>query len=95
LAVEGSIGARSIKITENPFHWYVHVFAEDYNLMSIEDLSIYIKENKHLLEIPTQEDVNNEGVDLGEMNAKLLLKVEELTLYYSLYYWSASVLCRD
>jgi hypothetical protein len=49
--------------------------------MSIEDLSIYIKENKHLPEIPTQEDVNNEGVDLGEMNAKLLLKVEELTLY--------------
>ena len=49
--------------------------------MSIEDLSIYIKENQHLPEIPTQEDVNNDGVDLGEMNAKLLLKVEELTLY--------------
>jgi hypothetical protein len=49
--------------------------------MSIEDLNIYIKENKHLPEIPTQEDVNNDGVDLGEMNAKLLLKVEELTLY--------------
>jgi len=31
--------------------------------------------------MPTQEDVNNDGVDLGEMNAKLLLKVEELTLY--------------
>ncbi len=81
LAVEGSIGARRIKITENPFHWYDHVFAEDYNLMSIEDLNSYIKENKHLPEIPTQEDVNNDGVDLGEMNAKLLLKVEELTLY--------------
>jgi hypothetical protein len=34
-----------------------------------------------LPEIPTQEDVNNDGIDLGEMNAKLLLKVEELTLY--------------
>jgi len=81
LAVEGSIGARRIKITENPFDWYDHVFAEDYNLMSIEDLSIYIKEYQHLPEIPTQEDVNNDGLDLGEINAKLLLKVEELTLY--------------
>jgi hypothetical protein len=49
--------------------------------MSIEDLNSYIRKNKHLPEIPTQEDVNNDGIDLGEMNAKLLLKVEELTLY--------------
>ncbi len=79
LAVHGTIAAR--KVIANQNNWYDHVFAEDYNLMSIEDLSIYIKENQHLPEIPTQEDVNNDGVDLGEMNAKLLLKVEELTLY--------------
>jgi hypothetical protein len=79
LAVHGTIAAWKIIVNEK--NWYDHVFEEDYKLMSIENLNSYIKENKHLPEIPTQEDVNNDGVDLGEMNAKLLLKVEELTLY--------------
>ena len=41
----------------------------------------FIKENKHLPEIPSEKQVKQEGVSVGEMNAKLLQKIEELTLY--------------
>ena len=50
-------------------------------IISLDSLREFIELNKHLPEIPTQEEVNANGVDLGEINAKLLLKVEELTLY--------------
>ncbi|MCG8410279.1 MAG: hypothetical protein MI739_03235, partial [Bacteroidales bacterium] len=45
------------------------------------DLDAFIKENKHLPEIPTTKEVSENGVSVGEMNAKLLQKIEELTLY--------------
>jgi hypothetical protein len=79
LAVEGSIGAREIKVESNG--WSDFVFDEDYELKSIEEVEKYIKENGHLPEIPDQETVEKNGVNLGEMNAKLLQKIEELTLY--------------
>ncbi|PSL41757.1 hypothetical protein CLV51_1184, partial [Chitinophaga niastensis] len=41
----------------------------------------FIKENKHLPEIPSAKEVEKDGLDLGEMNKKLLQKMEELTLY--------------
>jgi hypothetical protein len=41
----------------------------------------FIKANNHLPEIPTEAEVKQNGVGLGEMNAKLLQKIEELTLY--------------
>nr|MBK9653481.1 hypothetical protein [Bacteroidota bacterium] len=49
--------------------------------MKLEDLESFIKQNNHLPNIPTNEEVNCEGVDLLEINSKLLAKVEELTLY--------------
>ncbi|WP_346855975.1 LamG-like jellyroll fold domain-containing protein [uncultured Draconibacterium sp.] len=58
-----------------------YVFDKDYNLKSLEELESFIKENKHLPEIPSAKEVDTYGVDLGKMNMLLLKKIEELTLY--------------
>ncbi len=65
---------------ENP-PWADFVFDESYNLLKLEDVEKFIKENKHLPEVPSEKEVSRNGVDLVDMNAKLLQKVEELTLY--------------
>lgn len=49
--------------------------------MPLLQLDRFIKENNHLPDMPTEETVLNDGIELGEMNALLLKKVEELTLY--------------
>ncbi|MCL2291408.1 MAG: hypothetical protein FWC34_12020 [Bacteroidetes bacterium] len=62
-------------------HWYDHVFYPDYELRPLSDLEQFIKENHHLPEIPSAKEVQENGIDLGSMQGKLLLKIEELTLY--------------
>lgn len=79
LAVEGSIGARRVKV--NPTGWADFVFEPGYELRGLNEVEDYIKINKHLPEIPSASEVEQEGLDIGEMNKKLLQKVEELTLY--------------
>jgi len=53
----------------------------NYNLMPLKELEQYILKNKHLPDVPTQNEISKEGMDVYEMNAILLKKVEELTLY--------------
>ena len=79
LAVEGSIGAREVKVQASG--WSDFVFEKDYDLKSLEEVESHIAENGHLPEIPSQADVEENGINLGEMDAKLLQKIEELTLY--------------
>lgn len=79
LAVEGSIGARAIEVEASG--WSDFVFEKDYKLRTLEEVENYIEENKHLPEIPTEKEVMEQGIDLAKMNAKLLQKIEELTLY--------------
>jgi len=81
LAVEGKIGARGVKVTlTNPFPDYV--FESTYKLRPLANLQKYIDQNKHLPGIPSAEEVKKDGgIELGEMNVKLLEKIEELTLY--------------
>ncbi len=62
-------------------HWFDYVFDKDYKLMSLSELEQFIKTNKHLPEIPSEKEVKENGINLGEMQGKLLLKIEELTLY--------------
>lgn len=57
------------------------VFQENYKLRNLTEVETFIKENKHLPEIPNAEEMQKEGMSLSEMNTKLLQKVEELTLY--------------
>jgi len=52
-----------------------------YNLMPLKELEQYILKNKHLPDVPTQDEISKNGIDVYEMNAVLLKKVEELTLY--------------
>lgn len=80
LAVEGKIGAREIQVTAvTP--WPDYVFEEGYSLADLSEVEKYVKEHKHLPGVPAATEVEEDGVNLGEMNVKLLEKVEELTLY--------------
>jgi hypothetical protein len=79
LVVEGKIGAREVVVTQ--YAWADHVFKDDYNLKPLDKVEEYIKTHKHLEGIPTRAEVKKNGVPVGEMQAKLLQKVEELTLY--------------
>ncbi len=79
LAVNGTIRSKEVKV--DLVNWPDYVFQKDYDLTSLADVEKFIKINKHLPDIPSAEEVKNEGVSLGEMNAKLLKKIEELTLY--------------
>ena len=58
-----------------------HVFEEDYELRSLNEVEDFVKENKHLPEIPTAEEFKENGYSVGKMDDLLLRKVEELTLY--------------
>ena len=58
-----------------------YVFNKNYKLMPLNKVADYVKENKHLPDVPSAADVKKEGIDLGSMDAKLLKKIEELTLY--------------
>ncbi|MGO4292587.1 hypothetical protein [Chitinophaga sp. RAB17] len=80
LAVEGTIGARKIKVTQvTP--WADFVFDSDYKLPSLQEVEDFISINKHLRDIPSAAEVTKDGIDLGEINQKLLQKIEEQMLY--------------
>jgi hypothetical protein len=78
LAVNGTIRAKEIVVNTG---WSDFVFNDTYNLMPLKILETYITEHKHLPEIPDAADVEKNGVSLGNMDAKLLQKIEELSLY--------------
>jgi len=79
LAVNGSIGAQDIIVTNTG--WSDYVFRPGYRLRPLSEVSQFIQKNGHLPDIPTEAEVKEKGVSVGEMQAKLLAKVEELTLH--------------
>lgn len=79
LSVNGKIRAKEIKV--ETANWPDYVFAEGYNVGTLQELESYIKSNKHLPEVPSAKEAEANGVELGEMYKLLLKKVEELTLY--------------
>jgi len=79
LAVEGTIGAREIKVEVGT--WSDFVFNKDYELKDLEEVETFIEENNHLPDVPSEKEVLENGIALGEMDATLLQKIEELTLY--------------
>lgn len=80
LAVNGAGIFTKVKVKEFGA-WPDFVFEPTYRLPSLQEVEQYITTNKHLPDMPTAATVAQEGLDLGEMNRKLLQKVEELTLY--------------
>lgn len=75
----GHIFAREIDI--NLTTWQDKVFHSDYSLLPLYEVEKFILQNKHLPDIPSEKDVLENGISLGEMNSLLLKKIEELTLY--------------
>lgn len=83
LYVQTGILTEKLKVanSSDPLNWADFVFEDDYQLPGIYEVEKFIKANKHLPEIPTAGDVAKDGIDVAEMDAKLLQKIEELTLY--------------
>ncbi|WP_212002676.1 hypothetical protein [Chitinophaga sp. HK235] len=81
LAVDGTIMAKRVKVTQNAAEWPDFVFHPDYALPSLDSTAAFITENRHLPGIPSAQQIAQNGLDLGEMNKLLLQKVEELTLH--------------
>ncbi|MCW3789224.1 hypothetical protein [Plebeiibacterium sediminum] len=81
LSVNGTILAKEVRVSTESTDWPDYVFSDTYNLKDLSEVEAFIKENNHLPEIPSAEEMEASGVNLAEMNKLLLLKVEELTLY--------------
>jgi len=79
LAVNGTVTAKEVVVTLTG--WSDYVFDDNYKLMSLNELEKSIKTDKHLPGIPSADEVKKNGVSIGDMQAKLLQKVEELTLH--------------
>lgn len=79
LSVNGKIRAKEIKV--ETANWPDYVFEDEYKLKKLEEVEEFIKLNKHLPDIPSAKEAEENGINLGELNAKLLKKVEELTLH--------------
>jgi hypothetical protein len=82
LYVANGILTEKVKVAiKTSANWSDYVFDKNYQLMPLAKVEKYIQQNKHLPGIPSAAEVVKEGIDLADMNAKLLAKVEELTLY--------------
>lgn len=78
LAINGEVKAKEINVKTD---WSDFVFEKDYYLRSLNEVEDFINKNGHLPDIPSAAEVEQNGVNIGEMDSKLLQKIEELTLY--------------
>ena len=82
LYVEKGILTERLKLALNgSSKWADFVFEDDYNLPPLDSVEVFIKTNKHLPDIPSEKEIKEKGLDVAEMDALLLQKIEELTLY--------------
>lgn len=79
LAVNGKINCKEVEVTLTG--WSDYVFKDGYNLKPLSEVEAFINDNKHLPGVPSEAEVLQKGTNLGEMDAVLLQKIEELTLY--------------
>jgi hypothetical protein len=80
LSVHGKIIAEEVKV-QLYAAWPDYVFGKNYKLLPLEELETSINKNKHLPNIPSAAEVEKDGISLGDMNKRLMEKIEELTLY--------------
>lgn len=80
LAVDGSIIAEEV-VVELSTSWPDYVFEGDYELKTLDQVEYEIKQNGHLPGIPSAAQIETEGLELGEMQRRMMEKIEELTLY--------------
>ena len=79
LDINGTVRAKEVKIEATG--WADFVFSKDYELPSLKEIENHITTNNTLPGILSEKEVRENGIDLGEMQVKLLQKIEELTLY--------------
>ncbi|GMN08183.1 hypothetical protein MTsPCn5_35720 [Croceitalea sp. MTPC5] len=79
LAVNGKIRSKEVRVEQN--NWPDYVFSKEYDLPTLKEIQEHINEKGHLPNIPSAQEVEENGIELGEMNKLLLKKIEELTLY--------------
>lgn len=79
LDVNGTIHSKEVKVDMD--NWSDFVLKKEYTLPTLEEVERHIGEKGHLENIPSEKEVLENGINLGEMNAKLLQKIEEMTLY--------------
>ncbi|WP_417360439.1 fibronectin type III domain-containing protein [Galbibacter sp.] len=80
LAVAGNVVAEEVRVALQA-NWPDYVFENDYHLPSLAVVEQHIKSNKHLMNMPSASEIERHGIALGDMDARLLRKIEELTLY--------------
>lgn len=80
LAVAGNVIAESVTVKLQGV-WPDYVFKKDFTLLPLSDLKSYINRNQHLPELPSDKEIAEKGLNLGEINKVLTKKIEELTLY--------------
>jgi len=80
VSVNGKIACTEV-LVQALANWPDYVFSKEYDLMSLPELELSIRNNKHLPGIPSAIEVNSSGIEMGEMQKMLLEKIEELTLH--------------
>jgi len=78
-SIAGKIKTKEVEVTLTG--WPDYVFGKEYKLPTLNEVEQFINENQHLPNVPSAAEVEANGVELGKMNAILIQKVEELTLY--------------
>ena len=82
LYVHDGILTEKVKVAvKNTVDWADYVFADNYPLSKLADVEAFVKQNKHLPNVPSAQEMTTQGLDVAKMDAKLLEKIEELTLY--------------
>jgi hypothetical protein len=78
LSVNGNVRSKEVVVESG---WADYVFAKEYKLPSLRDVEKFIYTNKHLPNIPSAAEIQTNGLKLGEVQTKMMQKIEELTLY--------------
>ena len=78
LSVNGQIQSKEIRVETG---WSDYVFEKNYKLRSLSEIEKYIQQHQHLPGIPAAKEIQENGLPVGEMNTKMMEKIEELTLY--------------
>ena len=79
--INGKMICEELKVKLASSGWPDYVFANNYKLRSLPQLEKYIQQNKHLPNIPSAAEVEKNGLEVGDMQKKMMEKIEELTLY--------------
>ncbi|MFT3868481.1 MAG: hypothetical protein QM715_08285 [Nibricoccus sp.] len=79
LSVNGRVRAREVVVETT--NWSDHIFGKDYKLAPLSEVEQHIEQQGHLPGVPSAKEVAANGVSIGDMQAILLAKIEELTLH--------------